>query len=93
MIKKIFALASVATCCLFNPSAAQARQTSYCYNTGSATVCIHRVRSHNTLGSARKEVLWSVNGGQVRRSEVDCTQASPSNYKDNLWGIACFEFN
>ena len=67
--------------------------SNYCYTSQGNTVCIHSVRRHNTLGNARKLVVASVNGGQRRSIEVDCTNASSSNYKANLYGIACYEFN
>ena len=77
---------------LFAPEAKAS--TSTCYQTTNYdTVCIHSVRSHKTYGGAYKLVTSTVNGGNFATTEVDCTTASPSNYKRNLAGIACYEFN
>ena len=88
-----FAIGSLAvSAALFSPPKADAA-TNYCYTAQGDTVCIHSVRSHNTLGGAKKLVVASINGGRRSSLEVDCTTASPSNYRANLAGIACYEFN
>ena len=68
--------------------------SSYCYQTTSnATVCIHSVHSHKTLGNAKKRVVWSVNGGSLKKTIVTCTSAHRYNYREDLAGIACFQFS
>ena len=68
--------------------------TNFCFETTTNnTVCIHSVRNHKTLGRAKKLVVASINGGRRSSIEVDCTTASASNYRANMAGIACYEFN
>tara|TARA_R110002012_G_scaffold311195_1_gene520535 strand:- start:366 stop:650 length:285 start_codon:yes stop_codon:yes gene_type:complete len=94
LFKNLFAAAAVAICTIGAAEVPGAKAAgNYCYTSQGNTVCIHSVRRHNTLGNARKLVVASVNGGQRSSIEVDCTTASPSNYKANLYGIACYEFN
>ena len=93
-----FAVGSFAVCAaiagtlISTPKADAA--SNYCYTTDTNnTVCIHSVRSHKTLGGDRKLVVASINGGRRDTITVDCTTASASNYKENLYGIACYQFN
>ena len=70
-----------------------AAATSYCYETtNDASVCILSVRNHKRYGANQKLVKYSINAS-VDQSVVNCRTANRSNYKDNLWGIACYEFN
>ena len=95
MFKNLFASLAVAVC-TFGAAEVPGAQaaTNYCYtNSANNTMCIHAVYSHKTRGGAQKLVVSSINGGPRYKTEVDCTTASPSNYKANLAGIACYEFN
>lgn len=95
MFKNLFASLAVAVC-TFGAAEVPGAQaaTNYCYtNLDNNVMCIHSVHSHKTRGAAQKLVVASINGGKRYTTEVDCTTASPSNYKRNLYGIACYEFN
>ena len=92
--KFLASLASVAVALPLIGAAPQKAEaaTSYCYqNVSNASVCVLAVHSHKT-NPYKKLVKSSVNG-QVTWDQVLCNPAHRSNYKRNLWGIACFEFN
>lgn len=73
------------------PAAVEAR-TSYCYqNTRGADVCVLAVARDRNNYNARW-VKSSVNGS-VSVDHVYCNPGHRSNYKRNLYGIACFEFS
>jgi len=72
------------------PSMASA-STSYCYqNESDNTVCI--LSAHRT-GSNVKLVRSNINGGSVHTTEVYCNPSHRYNYKENMYGIACFQFS
>lgn len=63
-----------------------------CHETDSgATICILQVRRHVSYPNV-KFVKSSVNG-DVSWDQVYCDPAYRYNYKDNLWGKACYEYN
>lgn len=65
--------------------------TSYCYQTESNnTVCILSVRRS---GVNTKIVRSNINGGTVDATEVYCNPNHRYNYKENMYGIACFQFS
>jgi hypothetical protein len=71
------------------PQAADAAG-SYCYvNNSSADVCILGVWRD---GGNYKVVKSAVNG-RVDVERVYCNPAHRYNYKQNMYGIACFEFS
>ena len=93
-IKSLAASALIGVSTLFTGATGAEAATSYCYETNRYdTVCIHGVWKHKTYGGAQKLVEWSVNGGTRYTDEVNCRTASRYNYKKDLAGIACFEFN
>ena len=93
MFKTLIASAAIAATSFVAPAAVEAA-TSHCYTTTNYdTVCIHSVRNHKRYGAAYKLVTSTVNGGSYATTEIDCTTASSYNYKRNMAGIACYEFN
>jgi hypothetical protein len=73
------------------PTSAEARG-SHCYETErGAEVCILSVHKDNT----NRNVKWvkSYVNGSVSTDSVQCNPAHQNNYKRNMWGIACYEFN
>ena len=95
MFKNLLAAAAVAICTIGAAEVPGAKAASnFCFETtADNTVCIHSVRTHKRLGNSKKLVVVSLNGGQRQSVEVDCTTASPSNYRADYRGIACYEFN
>ena len=74
------------------PNSSQAA-TSKCYQTDSnATVCIHSVRWNRSNPNYR-QVSSTVNGGSYAVHNVTCNPRHRYNYKANMYGIACFQFN
>ena len=74
------------------PNSSQAA-TSKCYQTDSnATVCIHSVR-YNRSNPNYRQVTSTVNGGGYAVHNVICHPHHRYNYKANMYGIACFQFN
>ena len=92
MFKSLLTAAATASVAIAGFSSGAEARTSYCYTTGggSNTVCILSVRRHNTL--PKRLVRYNVNGGDIRTTEVTCYAQHAGNYKENLAGIACFEF-
>ena len=75
---------------LVAPSAVEAR-TSYCYETvRGADVCILAVHEHKTNPNLR--LVKSSVDGYVDYTTVTCNPAHRNNYKQNMAGIACFQF-
>lgn len=90
--KALLATASIAATSLIAAPAQAA--TSYCYeNTNGATVCILSVIKHNDWPYPRKKLVKSSVDGYVSEEVVYCNPAHRYNYKKNMYGIACFEFN
>jgi len=68
-----------------------AAASSHCYQTNSNnTVCILSV--HRSSANT-KIVRSNVNGGAVQTSKVYCNPNHRYNYKENMAGIACFQFS
>ena len=90
-LRSIATAAVIGSAALVTPAAVEAR-TSYCYeNNAGADVCVLAVVRHKTNYNKRW-VKSSVNGN-VSVDEVYCNPNHRSNYKRNLFGIACFEFS
>ena len=65
--------------------------TSYCYQTESNnTVCILSVKR---TGTNTKLVRSNINGGSVNTTKVYCNPSHRYNFKQNMYGIACFQFS
>lgn len=92
MIKSLFAISAAVVCMTGDITVQKASAaSSYCYETETgADVCVLAVRRHKTDYTLRL-VKYAVNG-QVATSEVYCDPALANNYKENLWGIACYQF-
>lgn len=91
LINSITTAAVIGASSFLAPAAVEAR-TSYCYeNNAGADVCVLAVVRHKTNYNKRW-VKSSVNGS-VSVDEVYCNPNHRSNYKRNLFGIACFEFS
>ena len=89
-IKALATSALVATATLF--SGVGEAQASYCYDlTTSGYTCIHRVTGN--YNGTQKTVWYSHNGGNINRMNVTCNPAHRYNYRENLAGITCFEYN
>ena len=85
------ASAAISAISLVAPTASKAR-TSYCYETvRGADVCILSVQRHKSNPYVRL-VKASING-DVDYTEVTCNPAYRHNYKENMAGIACFQFH
>ena len=65
--------------------------TSHCYqNESDSTICILSVQRS---GTNTKLVRSNVNGGAVHTTNVYCDPRHRYNYKENMYGIACFRFS
>ena len=88
---KSIAAAAVIGTSLITANPAEAR-TGECYeNTRGATICILAVHGHKTDPN-RRFVKSAVNGN-VSWDNVYCNPSHRHNYKDNLFGKACFEYS
>ena len=66
-------------------------QAANCYfTTSDAHICIHGVKS-NRYGT-QKTVFYTINGTEYV-DDVTCDPSLRYNYKQNLWGKACFEYS
>ena len=87
--KALVATAAIAATSIFAPAAVEARG-SYCYvNNSGSDVCILGVWRD---GGNYKVVKSAINGS-VDFDRVYCNPAHRYNYKQNMYGIACFEFS
>ena len=67
-------------------------QATYCYDrSNGGYTCIHRVMGNRS--GTEKTVWYSHDGGQMKVMDVYCNPAYRYNYKANLAGIACYEYN
>ena len=86
-----FATASVLGASTIGAASMASAATSYCYqNESNNTVCILSVQSY---GANTKLVRSNVNGGSVHATKVYCNPSHRYNYKQNMYGIACFQFS
>jgi len=94
MIKSLFAISAALVCMTGDITVQKASaQNNTCYENMSGNyVCIHEVYSSND-GSNEKLVYSSVNGGRWDKTVVYCNPAHRNNYKENMYGIACFQFS
>ena len=94
MIKSLVAISAALVCMTGDITVQKASaQDSYCYeNMSGNTVCIHKVYASND-GSNEKLVYSSVNGGSWDKTIVYCNPAHRTNYKENMYGVACFQFS
>ncbi|MCT0250542.1 hypothetical protein KQ296_03835 [Synechococcus sp. CS-197] len=78
-------------------TAASPANASYhhCYRNESGNhICIHSVRkSTNFYRDGMKYVVASVNGGARDGMWVECPTHIQANYKENMYGIACYQFD
>ena len=89
-LRNLVASAAVAATSLFTNVGEAAAASGYCYNTTTGgNVCITRVVG---LGGNYKRV-WSVVDGHYDVQDVFCNPAHRYNYKENMYGIACFQFS
>ena len=87
--KALAATVAVAATSIIAPAAVEAAG-GYCYSTtGGGDVCITRVQQtgHNT------KRVWSVVDGHYSVEDVYCNPAHRYNYRENMYGIACFQFS
>ena len=87
--KTLLASAAIAVAGLAATEAGYAA-SGYCYTTTrGGDVCITRVQQigHNT------KRVWSVVNGHYAVEDVYCNPAYRYNYKENMYGIACFQFS
>ncbi len=93
MIKSLAAISAALVCMTGDITVQKASAAgNYCYqNNNYATVCIHSVFSNKT--NNYKIVEWSVDGGNRYEEKIYCNPAHRANYKENLAGIACFQFS
>ena len=88
--KALAATAAVAVTSLFTNVGSANAASGYCYTTETGgDVCITRV----VQTGAHTKRVWSVVDGDYSVDDVYCNPAYRNNYKDNMWGIACYEFN
>ena len=92
-IKALLATASIAATSLITAPAQAA--SSYCYTVGNgaSTVCILSVIKHNNWPYNRTKLVKTSINGRVKSQIVECPYAHQYNYKENMAGIACYEFN
>jgi len=91
MFKTLIASAALAATSLVAPAAVEAR-TSHCYETvRGADVCILSVQRHKSSPYVR--LVKSSVDGHVSYDQVTCNPAHRHNYKENMAGIACFQFH
>ena len=91
-LRSIATAAVIGAAALVTPAAVEAA-TSTCYrNTRGNTVCIHSVRWDRSNPNYR-QVTSTINGGSYLVENAICNPAHRYNYRRNLYGIACFEFN
>ena len=78
---------------LFTGVEAQAR--NYCYETvANDYICIHWVKGHNRYPQEYKMAGYSMNGSYYEET-FDCNRrngVNQWNYKNNLSGKVCFEY-
>ena len=88
--KALATSALVATAALF--SGVGEAQASYCYDrSNGGYTCIHRVTGN--YSGTQKTVWYSHDGGNMNKLSISCNPAHRYNYKENLAGIACFEYS
>ena len=91
LINSIATAAVIGASSFLAPAAVEAA-SSTCYTTTSGnTVCIHSVRWGSNPNY--RQVTSTINGGSYSVENAICNPAHRYNYKRNLYGIACFEFN
>lgn len=87
--KALLATVAIAATSFVAGAPAEARR-SYCYtNTRGSDICILGVWKD---GGNYKIVKSAVNG-RVDVERVYCDPAHRYNYKENMYGIACFQFD
>lgn len=89
-IKKLIALPVAAGIATVGAIPEARANGGYCYTTKTGgDICITRVVN---LGNNRKRV-WSVVDGHYSVENVYCNPAHRNNYRENMYGIACFQFS
>ena len=89
----LIATAAVIGASSFLAPAAVEAATSTCYrNTSGNTICIHSVRWDRSNPNFRR-VTSTIDGANYSIDNVRCNPAHRYNYKENLYGIACFQFS
>ena len=94
-IKALASSALLATTALFS-GVGDAEARNYCYQTtGYDNICIHWVKGYNSNPQEYKRVGYSINGSYYEQ-DIDCNRrngVNRFNYKNNLSGKVCFEYN